>query len=105
MMNVSLNWPNAIIGPNVVAPIPASLVGAISAALVGAADLRLRRVYVHVDRVVRHFDEEMHLGAALLDRCHAVGRDDGARNRPVLHHTPIDEDVLRPSRGSLLRKR
>src|SRR6185436_26201 len=73
--------------------------------LVAEADLRLRRMHVDVHRVGRHLDEEMHLRAALLDRRHAVGVDDGVCDRPILHDAPVDEDVLRPSRGTLLGQR
>ena len=64
-------------------------------------DLRLARVHVHVHRIERHLDEQVHLGAAFLDRRHAVGVDDGMGNRLVAHHAAVDEDVLRPARGPL----
>ncbi len=60
---------------------------------------------VDVHRVERHVDEQVHLGAALLDRRDAVGVDDRVRDRAVLHHAPVDEHVLRPARWSLLRQR
>ena len=73
--------------------------------LVAKADLRLRRMHVDVHRVGRHLDEEMHLGAALLDRRHAVGIDDRVRDGPVLDDAAVDEDVLRPARRPLLGQR
>ncbi len=60
---------------------------------------------VDVHGVVRHLDEQVHLGAALLDRGHAVRVDDRVRDRPILHHAPVDEHVLRPAGRPLLRQR
>jgi hypothetical protein len=48
--------------------------------LIAKPDLRFRRMDVHVDRIVRHLDEEVHLGTAFLDRRHAVGIDDRVRD-------------------------
>ena len=73
--------------------------------LLAEADLGFRRMHVHVERVGRHLEEQMHLGAALLDRRHAVGVDDGVRDGLVLDDAPIDEDVLRPASGPLLGQR
>ena len=73
--------------------------------LIAEAHLRLRRVDVHVDRRRRHRDEQVHLGAALLDRRDAVGVDDGVRDGAVLDDPPVDEDVLRAARRPLLGQR
>ena len=73
--------------------------------LLAEPHLGLRRVHVDVDAIGRHLDEQMHLGAALLDRRDAVGVDDGVRDRPVLDDAAVDEDVLRPARRSLLGER
>ena len=62
-------------------------------------------MHVDVDRVRRHLDEQVHLGAALLDRRDAVGIDDRVRDRPVLDDPPVDEHVLRSARRSLLGER
>ena len=47
---------------------------------------------------------KVHLGAALLDRGLAVGVDDGVRDRPIFHDTPVDEQVLRTAGRSLFRQ-
>ena len=73
--------------------------------LLAEADFRLRGVHVHVERVGRHLDEEVHLGAALLDRRLAVGIDDRVRDRTVLDDPAVDEDVLRSARRSLIGER
>ena len=73
--------------------------------LIAEPDLRLRRMHVHVERVRRHLDEQVHLGAALLDRRLAVGVDDRVRDRLVLDDAPVDEDVLRTARRPLLGQR
>ena len=73
--------------------------------LVAEADLRFRGMDVDVERVRRHPDEQMHLGTALLDRRLAVRIDDRVRDRPILDDAPVDEDVLRTTRRSLLGER
>ena len=73
--------------------------------LLAEPHLRLRRMHVDVERVGRHLDEQVHLGAALLDRRHAVGVDDRVRDRLVLDDAAVDEDVLRPARRPLLGQR
>ena len=67
--------------------------------------LRLRRVDVDVHGFGRHLDEEVHLGAALFDRRHAVGGDDRVRDRPILDDAPVDEDVLRSACRPLVGER
>src|SRR6185503_12027362 len=54
--------------------------------------------------VGRHLDEEMHLGAALLDRGLAVGIDDGVRDGAILDDAAIDEHVLWAARRALARE-
>ena len=55
----------------------------------------LGRMHVHVHRIERHRDEQMHFRTALLDRGDAVGVGDRVRDRPIADQTAIDEDVLR----------
>ena len=73
--------------------------------LIAEPDFRFRRVHVHVERVGRHLDEEMHFRTALLDRRLAIRVDDRVRDRAILDDAPVDEDVLRPARRTLLRQR
>ena len=67
--------------------------------------LRFGRVDVDVHRIERHLDEQVHLGAALLDRGHAVGVADGVRDRPIAHEAAVHEHVLWPPARSLLGQR
>src|SRR4029079_5496496 len=55
--------------------------------------------------VVRTLYEGMALGAALLDRRLAIGVDHGVLHGPILHDAPVDEQVLRAARRSLLCQR
>ena len=73
--------------------------------LVAEPHLRLGRVHVDVDHVGRHLEEQVDLGAALLDRRDAVSVDDRVRDRLVLDDPAVDEDVLRASPRPLLRQR
>ena len=74
-------------------------------ALIEKTHLGLGRMDVHVHAVGRQLDEQMHLGAAFLDRRDAVGLLNGVRDRPIAHHAAIDEDMLRSADGSLLAER
>ena len=65
----------------------------------------LRRMHVDVHAIGRQLDEQMHFGAALLDRGDAVGLLDRVRDRAVAHHPAIDEHVLRAAHGPLLAER
>src|SRR6476659_10167909 len=49
---------------------------------------------VDVDPIGRYLNEQVDLGAALLDRRHAVRLDDRVRDGPVLDDAAVDEDVL-----------
>ena len=60
---------------------------------------------VDVDAVRRNLDEEVDLGAALLDRRDAVRLDDRVRDRPVLDDPAVDEDVLLAADRALVAKR
>jgi hypothetical protein len=70
--------------------------------LIQESHLGLGRVHVHIDAIGRQRDEEVNLGAPLLDGSHAVSSLDGVRDRPVLDDAVVDEDVLRTARGPLL---
>ena len=65
----------------------------------------LRRVHVDVDAVGRDLDEEMHLGAALLDRRDAIGLGDRVRDGAVFDDAAVDEDVLGAAHGPLVAER
>ena len=47
----------------------------------------------------------MHFWAALLVRRHAVGVENGVRDRPILDDPPVDEHVLRAADRALLGQR
>ena len=68
-------------------------------------DLRLGRVHVDVDAIRRDLDEQVDLGAALLDRRDAVRLGDRVRDGPVLHDPAVDEDVLRAAHRPLVAER
>ena len=72
--------------------------------LIAEAHFGLRGMHVHVHGRRRHRDEQVHFGAAFLDRRHAVGVDDGVRDGPVPDDPPVDEDVLRAARRTLFRQ-
>ena len=56
--------------------------------------LRLGRVDVDVDALVRQLQEQVHLGAARLDGGAAVGVVHRVQDGPVLHRAAVDEQVL-----------
>jgi hypothetical protein len=62
-------------------------------------------MHVDVHAVRRDLDEQMDLGAALLDGGDAVSLRDGVRDRPVLDDAAVDEDVLRPADRPLVAER
>src|SRR5438067_1314835 len=68
-------------------------------------DFRFCRMHVDVDGVRRHLDEQVHLGAALLDRRLAVRVDDRVRDRAILDDAAVDEDVLRAPRRARVGER
>ena len=74
-------------------------------ALIEEPHLGLRRMHVDVDAIGRQVDQEVHFGAALLDRRHAVGLLNGVGDRAVTDDAAVDEDVLRAARGTLVGKR
>ena len=65
-------------------------------------DFGLGRVDVDVDPVGRDLDEQVDLGATLLDRRDGIGLGDRVRDRPVLDDAAIDEDVLGAADRSLV---
>ena len=69
------------------------------------AHFGFRRMDVDVDAIRSNLDEEVDLGAPLFDRRHAVGVDDGVRNRPILDDAAIDENVLLAADGPLVAER
>ena len=67
--------------------------------------LRLRRVHVDVHAIGRNPDEQVHLGAALLDGRDAVGLRNRVRDGAVLDDAAVDEDVLGAADRPLVAER
>jgi hypothetical protein len=74
-------------------------------ALIEESHFRLGRMNVHVHAIGRQLDEEVHLGAAFLDRRDAVGLLNRVSDRAIAHHAAVDEHVLRSAHGPLLAER
>ena len=73
--------------------------------LVGETHLGLGRVDVDVDAVERHLEEQVHFGAAFLDRRRLIGVEDGVRDGLVPYDPAVDEDVLGAARRPLIGQR
>ncbi len=74
-------------------------------ALIEETHLGLGRMDVHVHAVGRKIEEQMHLGAAFLDRRDAVRLLNGVGDRAIAHHAPVHKDMLRSTDGALLAER